>query len=178
MSAVGLGHTTSLWLEYSLPLRSLMAAKNYLPSINLTVSTLTPKNYSWYPPRTTSRELGIKTNKNKQEFSISFYCGKELKIKKQVDMDVYTLSEKKCWNDVDFPHILRFWHFPPCLEVSYSSHIWCGLPTSNQMPSIRWKMHIEIKLLILCGISSACRLRWQVHIITMISLVECRYVLV
>ena len=39
--------------------------------------------------------------------------------------------------------------------------------------SIRWKMHIEIKLLLLCGISSACRLRWQVHIITIISLVEC-----
>ncbi len=34
-------------------------------------------------------------------------------------------------------------------------------------------MHIEIKLLLLCGISSACRLRWQVHIITIISLVEC-----
>ncbi len=33
---------------------------------------------------------------------------------------------KKCWNDADFPHVLRFWHFPPLLEVEYSSHIWCG----------------------------------------------------
>ena len=33
---------------------------------------------------------------------------------------------KKCWNEVNFPHILRFWHFPPWLEVKYSSHIWCG----------------------------------------------------
>ncbi len=39
--------------------------------------------------------------------------------------------------------------------------------------SIRWKMHIEIKLFLLCGISSACRLRWKVHSITIISLVEC-----
>ena len=35
-------------------------------------------------------------------------------------------------------------------------------------------MLIEIILLLLCGISSTCRLtlRWQIHIITMISLVE------
>ncbi len=49
-------------------------------------------------------------------------------------------SQKKCWNDVDFPHILRFWHFPPWLDgglfLSYlmwllSWSIVCGFFSSN-----------------------------------------------
>ncbi len=85
----------------------------------------------------------------------------------------YTLR-KKCWNDVDFPHVLTFgifhhdlmWGIPLIFDV-------VAFKILITKSSIRWKMHIEIKLLLLCGISSACRLRWQVHIITMISLVEC-----
>ena len=36
-----------------------------------------------------------------------------------------------------------------------------------------WKVHIEQKLSILCGISNACRSIWKLYINSIISLVEC-----
>ncbi len=42
-----------VWLECTLPLRPLMAAKNHPPPISLTVSNCTPENHSWQPPGTT-----------------------------------------------------------------------------------------------------------------------------
>ena len=40
-------------LEYVLTLSPLLAAKNLLPPISLTVLTVTPKNYPWKPSGTT-----------------------------------------------------------------------------------------------------------------------------
>ncbi len=55
LPAGSLRHIQSLEfrLEYTIPLRLLLAAKNHLPPSSLTVSTLTSKKYPWDPPGTT-----------------------------------------------------------------------------------------------------------------------------
>ncbi len=75
-------------------------------------------------------------------------------------IESYTLR-KKCWNYVDFPHTLRFSYFPHMIEVDNSPH------------NLMWKVHLEKKLSIVCGMSNACRSMWKIYIYTMISLSEC-----
>ncbi len=38
---------------------------------------------------------------------------------------------KKCWNDVDFPYVLRFWHLPPWGGVFLSYLMWLTKSTSR-----------------------------------------------
>ncbi len=114
----------------------------------------------------------------------------------------YTLSEKNVemmWTFHTFPHILAFstltWG-----GVSLSYLMWllswsivCGFSISNNRhltdkvdfpPQMKCHQNLNNEVInkvenahwnktIATRISSACRLRWQVHIITMISLAEC-----
>ncbi len=80
-----------------------------------------------------------------------------------------TLSEKKCWNYVDFPHILRFSYFSHRIEVDNCCHIFMCLIVIVLMCIIL----LEKILLNVCGISNACLSMWRIYSYTIISLVEC-----
>ncbi len=74
-----------------------------------------------------------------------------------------TALSEKMLNSYGVLHILIFWHFPHRLEMGNSSH------------SLRWLLHDrwlggKYPLTLLCEKSCACR---QVHINTIISLLEC-----
>ncbi len=112
----------------------------------------------------------------------------------------YTLRKECNGYYVDFPHTLRFFYFPHRLEVENSSHnlmwlvrsFWFAFsmhnnladyvdyPPQNKISRMKsfsiGKVRIGKELLILCGISNACRSMWKLYIITIISLVEWNFI--